>query len=228
MIAQAQSSIKDLPEFSNVTFRQAHAEDLDFIEDGSLDVVTAGEAAHWFDYSKLWPEMQRVLRKGGTLALWAYKDNVFVGHPAATRIFHHYCYSQEEGLGGFWEQPGRSILRNLYRDIVPPENEWEVERTEYEPAIEGLKDSKGERLLWRKLTLGGMEGYVRTFSAYVNWAGAHPDRIPRAKGGQGDLVDEMFDKMLEAEPQWKSRGENWRDEEVEAEWATVILMARKK
>jgi len=32
--------------------------------------------------------------------------------------------------------------------------------------------------------------------------------------------------MLEAQPKWKV--ENWRDVEVECEWGSVILMARRK
>lgn len=230
MIAQAHSSIKDLPEFSNITFRQGSAEDLSFEEDGSLDMVIAGQSAHWFDYGKAWPELGRVVRKGGTVAFWGYKDNVFVDYPAATKILDHYCYSQDEGmLGRYWEQPGRSILRDLYRSIVAPESEWEeVERREYEPAMEGPGTGKGERLMWKNITLGGMEGYLRTFSAYHNWKEAHPEKKARAEGGEGDVVDEMFDEILEAEPEWKEHGENWRDKEVETEWGSVILMARRK
>ena len=46
--------------------------------------------------------------------------------------------------------------------------------------------------------------------------------------GEGDIIDEMFDKMLEAEPEWKKAGEGWRDVEVENEWGSVILLARRK
>lgn len=28
------------------------------------------QAVHWFDYSKLWPEVARTLRSGGTAAFW--------------------------------------------------------------------------------------------------------------------------------------------------------------
>jgi hypothetical protein len=50
----------------------------------------------------------------------------------------------------------------------------------------------------------------------------------REDGGEGDIVDEMFDKMLEAEPEWRAMGERWRDFEVESEWGSVILLARRK
>ncbi|TVY31345.1 Trans-aconitate 3-methyltransferase [Lachnellula subtilissima] len=161
MIAQARTST----EYSNIQFRQASAENLNFIEDGSLDMVVAGQAAHWFDYSKVWPELSRKVRKGGTLAFWGYKDNIFVDYPAATQVLDEYCYG-ENTMGPFWEQPGRRILRDLYRDIVPPEGEWEgVQRVEYEPALQGEGKAKGtgEVLMSRRLKLGEVEGYVRTF-----------------------------------------------------------------
>ncbi len=50
----------------------------------------------------------------------------------------------------------------------------------------------------------------------------------RKDGGEGDVVDEMFDEMREVEPEWKAAGEGWRDVELENEWGSVILMARRK
>lgn len=41
---------------------------VDFVFRGSgLDIA---QACHWFDWSKVWPEMERVLRVGGTAAFW--------------------------------------------------------------------------------------------------------------------------------------------------------------
>lgn len=58
------------------------------LEDGSVDFITSGnyeasasliqltstpisaQAAHWFDWQKVWPEVARVLRKDGTIAIW--------------------------------------------------------------------------------------------------------------------------------------------------------------
>jgi len=28
------------------------------------------QAAHWFDWSKMWPEVARILRKSGSAAFW--------------------------------------------------------------------------------------------------------------------------------------------------------------
>jgi ubiquinone/menaquinone biosynthesis C-methylase UbiE len=226
MIAQARSSTPQ-SKYPNITFRQASAEDLEFIEDRSLDMVVAGQAAHWFDFKTVWPEIGRKVRRGGTLAFWGYKDNIFVDYPKATKVFDKYCYG-DGYMGPFWEQPGRNILREKYHDIVPPGNEWEeVERIEYEPGTGGKGTGEGEVLMEKSLKLGEVEGYARTFSAYWNWMAKHEGVKSRKDGGEGDIVDEMFDEMLEVEPEWKAKGKDWRDVEVENEWGSVILMARR-
>jgi hypothetical protein len=229
MISQAESStLRD--KYKNIEFRQASAEDLGFIEDGTLDMVVAGQAAHWFDYSKVWPELGRKVRKGGTLAFWGYKDNVFVDYPKASQVLLDYCYGEEK-MGPYWEQPGRDILRGKYRGIVPPGEEWEdVRRVEYEPGTKGKGSGEGDCIMRSRMRLGEMEGYARTFSSFHNWVQAEGNkgRKKRSEGGVGDIVDEMFDEMLEVEPEWKKAGENWRDLEVENEWGSVILMARRK
>jgi SAM-dependent methyltransferase len=45
------------------------------LPDGSLDVVVAGQAYHWFDLDRALPELHRVLRPSGRLALlWIWWD----------------------------------------------------------------------------------------------------------------------------------------------------------
>jgi SAM-dependent methyltransferase len=45
------------------------------LPDASADVVTAGQAFHWFDRPKALPELHRVLKPGGVLApIWNVRD----------------------------------------------------------------------------------------------------------------------------------------------------------
>ncbi|KAG5996985.1 hypothetical protein E4U54_002462 [Claviceps lovelessii] len=126
MVEQAASSTQD----ANITFRQAGAEDLSFLDDEAVDMIVAGQSAHWFDYDKAWPELCRVLKPHGSLAFWGYRDNVLVGHEQANRIFDKYCYADGElepglqGMNAHWEQPGRNRIRNLLREVQPPEKDW--------------------------------------------------------------------------------------------------------
>jgi hypothetical protein len=226
MVKQAKASTPS--SFSNISFHLGSAENLSFVDDGTVDMVVAGQAAHWFDYSKAWPQLALKVRPGGTLAFWGYKDNIFVDYPKATKVLDEYCYG-DDTLGSYWEQPGRNILRDKLTDIIPPENDWsDVIRHEYEPGTRGKGSGVGELLMQKTLNLGEMEGYVRTFSAFHNWVADHPDKKARKDGGDGDIVDEMFDRMLEVEPEWAANGDNWRDFELENEWGSAILLARKK
>ncbi|KAF4126524.1 LOW QUALITY PROTEIN: trans-aconitate 3-methyltransferase [Geosmithia morbida] len=235
MIRQASEST---PQGSNITFRQSRSEDLSFLADGSVDLAVAAQAAHWFDYGKAWPELARVVRSGGSLAFWGYKDNVLIGHPQANAIFDAFCYGKDdvapgiEGMDKYWERPGRDILRRLLRDIEPPVSDWQgvkrivcdVDASVKEEDIPG----GGEAWLRKKLTLGGFESYVRTFSAFQGWKDANPGMVSRADGGQGDLVDLLMDRVVEAEPEWKVLGDGWRDAEVETVWGTCILLAKRR
>ncbi|KAI2602235.1 S-adenosyl-L-methionine-dependent methyltransferase [Hypoxylon sp. NC1633] len=228
MIAQAQQTTTD-PE---ITFRQGSAEDLSFLPDGSVDMAVAGQAAHWFDYGKAWSNLARVVRPGGTVAFWGYKDNVLLGAEQATRIMEHFVYGfgevtpGVEGMGSYWEQPGRNILRDLLRSVRPPEEDWEdYTKSEHEP---GEDDPEEVCWLKKKMKLGEVEGYLRTFSCYSAWKDAHPHAKSRADGGDGDILDIMWDRMIDAVPEWKSMGERWREAEVVNDWGTYVLMARRK
>lgn len=55
---------------SRFEYVQSDAENLAFLEDGSVDLIVSAQAVHWFDWNKMWPETARVLRKGGSAALW--------------------------------------------------------------------------------------------------------------------------------------------------------------
>jgi hypothetical protein len=226
MVAQATSSSPST-KYPNVKFEQGRAEDLSTIQDGSVDCVVSGQAAHWFDYTRAWPEFAKKVKSRGTLAFWGYKDNIFVDYPKASKILDEYCYG-ERTMGRFWE-PGRSIVRDKLRAVVPPKEDWEdVQRIEYEPGVNGKGSGEGEVLMEKRLNLGQMGGYLRTFSCYYSWMDAHPDAKSRDDGGKGDIVDEMLDEMLEAEPEWSAKGKNWKDFELDTEWGSYILLARRK
>ncbi|ESZ92118.1 hypothetical protein SBOR_7497 [Sclerotinia borealis F-4128] len=229
----------------NIEWKEATAENLQWIEKGSLDMVVAGQAAHWFNFSGegngVWGEIYGRLRRGGTVAFWGYRDNVLVDYPRATRVMEKFCYGEErEYMGGYWEQPGRDRLRGLYADeaMRPPREMFEdVRRVVYEPG-----SGVGEVLMRRKMKLGELGEYWRTFSAYFEWMRGNPERkrlgdgegigeeegIGKGEERKGDVIDEMFVEMLEVEPELRGKeGQNWRDVEVETEWGTVILLARK-
>lgn len=234
MVEQAKKLTTD----PKIEVRQGKAEDLSFLPDNSIDCVVAGQAAHWFDFNKVWPELARVLKRDGTLAFWGYKDHVIVGRPETTPIYDKFVYGLAELVPGvesmarFWELPGRNILRDSFRAIVPPTEDWDdVTRIAWDPdrSRRDVGDAPEEALWQRKtLKLGELEGYVRTFSAFHGWQSAYPELKSKAVGGNGDIVDLMFDELVAVVPEWKAEGERWRDIEVNVIWGTVILLATRR
>lgn len=212
----------------NVSFQEASAECLPFLEDSSVDMIVAAQAAHWFDHTRLFPEMKRILRKGGSVAFWGYGDHIFVDHPQATRILKHYAYGDSKQLlGPYWSQPGRSILQDRLRAIQPPCNDWQdTKRIEYEPGTGGARSGTGTMFLHRKIKLVDCMNYIRTWSSFHAWQEDHPEAQRRVDGGGGDVVDKMFDQMRSAEPDWQ--GDGWEETEVEIEWPTALLLTRKR
>ncbi|KAJ8012635.1 hypothetical protein DPEC_G00044940 [Dallia pectoralis] len=59
---------KTVPGFNNITYRKGTAEELPF-PDGSVDLLTAASAAHWFDQQRFLMEATRVLKPHGCMAL---------------------------------------------------------------------------------------------------------------------------------------------------------------
>ena len=227
MIEQAHSSTAQ-EDYPNLTFRRSSAESLEFLENKTIDLVVAGQAAHWFDTTRLFPEMGRVVKNSGTLAFWGYKDPVFVDYPQATKIVNEYAHSSDDrSLGPYWSQPGRSKVENKLRDIEPPGEEWEdVQRIEYEPGTGGPKTGEGTMFLNRLMALGECMDFIRTWSAYGAWQDKFQAK-KRVNGGEGDIVDEMFDKMRSAEPDWR-QDEAWMEKKVEIEWGSGLLLARRR
>jgi len=56
-----------------VEFKLGVGEDLHFLQDESVDLITAGAAFHWLDHGKFNNEVKRVLKPGGVLAVYCYR-----------------------------------------------------------------------------------------------------------------------------------------------------------
>ncbi|KAI1825921.1 methyltransferase domain-containing protein [Xylaria intraflava] len=229
MVEQARRMTDD----AKITFHHHRAEDLSaLVRPASVDMIVAGQAAHWFDHNTVFREMARALKPGGTVAFWGYVDKVFVGADKATAIMEKFVYGFGEvapgieGMGAYWEQPGRNLLRNLLRSVEVPEDHWrDTTRLEHEP---GKEDGENVGWLRKTMKLGEIESYLHTFSCYSNWKDAHPGIKTRAEGGDGDVVDVMLDQMIDSTPGWKAMGEQWREAEVVCDWGTYLLMTRRK
>ena len=82
--AQVDQAPKDIP---GLSFQVSSAEDLSFQPNSSIDLVTVAQAIHWVDLEKFYPEVNRVLRPCGVLAVYGY-GNVKLNSPEGSQIVH--------------------------------------------------------------------------------------------------------------------------------------------
>jgi hypothetical protein len=125
------------------------------LQDHSVDLVVAAQAAHWFDHERFHRQSRRVLRVEGALALWTY--GLAYVSPAIDTIVQRF-YS--DVVGPYWP-PERRYVESAYRDLPFP---W---REVAAPAFE-LK------LQWG---LDDFIGYIGTWSAvqrYTKARGENP------------------------------------------------------
>lgn len=102
----------------NVTFQVAQAESSD-LKNGSADLVTVAQAAHWFDLPAFYTEVRRVLKPRGVIALWGYGRLVLPG--ILDKPFEHF-YSGI--LGPYWP-PERRLIDDGYRSLDFPFDEFQ-------------------------------------------------------------------------------------------------------
>jgi SAM-dependent methyltransferase len=81
-----------------VEYRNEPAERIS-LPDGSVDLITAGAAAHWFDLDGFYGEIRRVGRRGAIVALFSYGPRDLAD--AIGPVIHRF---QEEVLHGYWPE----------------------------------------------------------------------------------------------------------------------------
>jgi SAM-dependent methyltransferase len=133
-----------------VSYRTASAESSG-LPSSCCDLLTVGQALHWFDTERFFVEARRVLRPDGVLALWSYQlCNVSAQCDAI--VYRLY----EDIVGEFWP-PERVIVEQEYAGICMP----------------------GRELTAPKLTMSlawqadDMLGFLRTWSACHRYKATH-------------------------------------------------------
>ncbi|KAK8850696.1 hypothetical protein IAR55_004616 [Kwoniella newhampshirensis] len=241
------------PSRPRIEYKVGTAESL--VEAGvkEADLVTAGQAAHWFDHKKTWAELSKVVRPGGTVAYIGYAELVFPSHPRLNPLFSHFS---SKIIGAYWSQPGRSIVENLL-DAVPfpvtpttspsspgvggdasGEHLLPLDQIDEPPSLQ-LDDSGWDPttairirstptkpwLMTRPMSLDQFEGYLRSASAVHEYRQAHPEE--KRGEGDGDVVDRFMVDIrngLESEGMVDKDGKG----KFEVGWPLVVMMIKKK
>lgn len=106
-IAQAESHPR-------IQYRVASAEDSG-LASTSVDLITIGQALHWFDLARFYAEARRVLKPGGVIAAWSYGMIRVEGAEIDAAIQHFYRHT----IGPYWPAERRHV-ENGYRDLDFP------------------------------------------------------------------------------------------------------------
>jgi hypothetical protein len=107
---------------SDVEYRLATAE-RSSIPSGSVDLVVAGQAAHWFAHDDFFSEVNRVSRSGSAVAFWCYRtpqvapgiDDLVEELYASPRLAGHWPPEKD------FVDRGYSDLPFPFREVRPPE-----------------------------------------------------------------------------------------------------------
>ena len=127
---------------ANIDYRCEPAEVVS-LPDDSVDMITAAQAAHWFDLDAFYVEAHRVGRPGAIIALLTYGVPEMAG--SVGERYHHFYWRE---IFSFWPEERRHVetgyagLRFPFREITLPPM-----------AVE------------RQWTLDDFLGYMRTWSA---------------------------------------------------------------
>lgn len=135
-----------------VTYRVATAE-ASGLETDSVDLVTVGQALHWFDTARFFTEVERVLVAGGCVAAWCYE--LCTVSPQCDAVVDR-LYT--DITGPFWP-PERRLIEERYAGIDFPG--IPVETPAFEMSAHWMADD--------------MLGYLRTWSACQRYQRRHGD-----------------------------------------------------
>ena len=216
-----------------IRFEVSTAEDLGSnlsppVEASSVDLIVAATAAHWFDMARFWPQAARILKPGGTAAIWSGGDSrLNPSTPNAAAIQAAVDEINERELKPFYE-PGNLLAQQLYVGmplpwtLTPPVADLDKStfyRKEWGPELENCE----EFLIGGSLTMDmdTVEKFMGTTSQVHRWRDAHPD----AAGTERDVIKIM---RREIERLSQEAGVEKGKEVITGTLTGVLLMVKKK
>ena len=109
--------LSNAPTRSNCCWIRSSAEKLP-IASASIDLAIVAQALHWFNFAKFFPEIKRVLKPGGRIAVWTYSLLAVCAHfPAPIECVIRWFY--HEVVGEYWPAERRWV-DDEYRSIPFP------------------------------------------------------------------------------------------------------------
>ena len=223
-----------------VKFAVTSAEEIDLklkelgVQEGTVDLVTAATAAHWFELPKFYTAAGKMLRPGGSIALWAggswhaAKWEV----PNADKVQALLDKFELDVLAPY-ELPGNRLTRELYSTIDLPWTSgvegfdegsyyyktWNKDG-EFEPELEnGFMRYIDES--WEK-----MEKALGTVSMVTRWREANKEKLE--SGEMEDCVTVLRRELEETVNEGKKEGEEGYYGNLSGGTSFALVMWKKK
>lgn len=127
---------------SSIIYSLQPAEKTNF-SDNTFDLITVSQALHWFKFDEFYPEVKRVSKNGGWIAVWMYA--LLNISPEIDQLVSHHHF---EVLKDYWDAERKYVDEN-YKTIPFPFEEMTCP----------------EFFIEYKWTLKELEGYLNTWSA---------------------------------------------------------------
>jgi SAM-dependent methyltransferase len=134
----------------NLSYRVSSAEQTPFA-DNSFDLITVGQALHWFDFERFNQEVRRVSKPGGVIACWGY-ELLNISPELDALILDFY----QNTVGSYWD-PERKHIEEQYARIPFP----------FEQVAFGVFPAE---VYWQP---DHLFGYLRTWSAVQRYIKTH-------------------------------------------------------
>jgi len=174
--------ISNATQMENINYTISRAEETKFADD-QFDLVTVGQAAHWFDFNAFNQEVKRVTKQGGVIAIWGY--GLLRIDPSINKLIDDWY---ADVIGPYWD-PERKHIDNEYRSIKFDFQEININKR------------RSINVEWK---LTELQGYFNSWSSVQHYKNQNDGKNPvdelmgliNEVWKQGDQKDVMFPIFL--------------------------------
>ncbi|PNP74112.1 hypothetical protein FNYG_12556 [Fusarium nygamai] len=212
------------------------AEDIDKINDiphSSVDMITAATAAHWFDMPRFWAAAAKLLKPGGTVAIWTVfrQPGSFNSNTELQSIFNdfldalapysragtHLTQSGYVELPMPWDDPDTSTLYDQQastRHVLTAKDGF-IPSAGRKESSQSNSDESVDKQVQR------IERLVGTFGSVSRWQKANPELV----GTEKDYVQILMSKVRKM---LEESGEPIELTALAAKMAVALILVKRK
>ncbi|RGP74465.1 trans-aconitate 3-methyltransferase [Fusarium longipes] len=216
-----------------IMYTLSSAEEVDKIDglgNSSVDLITAATAAHWFDMTKFWKAAAKLLKPGGTVAIWtAFRQSDTSGGNEIQAIIDDF----RENVLGPYNSAGTQLTEDGYVDLIMP---WDDSTTAllydrqsssrhelsvkdgYFPSTYLLHTEAHDIPLDEKLHK--FEKLINSFGSVNRWQEANPELV----GTEDDIVKVLMRKIRKAA---ENNGGSLDFSSLAGKFAIAVIIVKK-